>query len=178
MAHIPADRLVFVDETGTNVTMRRRRSRSLIGHRAPGKAPRNHRVNLSVVGAIAIDGVRTMMAYEGGTTRDAFLHFVNTALVPSLKPNDVVVMDNLAAHHTDGVRQLIEEAGASVLYLPPYHPELNPIEMTWSKVKALVRKEGASTLRKLAGAISRATEQIRLSDIRGWFRHAGYVTQS
>jgi transposase len=157
--------------------MTRQYSRSQVGERAKGKAPRNHRVNLTIVGAIALDGVRTMMAYEGGTTRDAFLHFVEEGLAPSLNPGDTVVMDNLRAHYTDGVKQAIEAVGATVLYLPPYSPELNPIEMTWSKLKALLKKAEARTLRLLAGAISRSCEAIRLSDIFGWFRHAGYLAQ-
>ena len=100
--------------------MTRLRSRAKHGARAFGKAPRNHRVNLTVVGAIALDGVRAMMAYEGGTTKIAFLHFVQTALAPSLKLGDVVVMDNLRAHYAAGVQEAIEARGATVLYLPPY----------------------------------------------------------
>lgn len=152
-------------------------SRAKIGERARGKAPRNHRVNLTVVGAIALDGVRAMMAYEGGTTREAFLHFVEQGLLPSLEKGDVVVMDNLRAHHTHGVRQAIESVGAQVLYLPPYHPELNPIEMTWSKLKAILRRTEARTLRSLAGALPNCRDAIRASDLAGWFRHSGYLAQ-
>lgn len=118
-----------------------------------------------------------MMGYEGGTTRDAFLHFVHEGLVPSLRKGDVVVLDNLRAHHTDGVKEAIEAAGASILYLPPYSPELNPIELMWSKLKALLRRAEARTLRALAGAISRCRTAIRPSDLVGWFRHAGYSAQ-
>lgn len=157
--------------------MTRLYARSLVGRRAYGKAPRNQGVNLTVVGAIALDGVRSMMAYEGGTTREAFLHFVQEGLCPSLRAGDVVVMDNLRAHHTDGVRQRIEAKGASVLYLPPYAPELNPIEMTWSKVKAVLRRIGARTLRALAGALAHAKAAICDQDLRNWFRHSGYGAQ-
>lgn len=157
--------------------MTRIRSRARLGQRAFGQAPRNHRVNLTVIGAIALDGPRTMMAYEGGTTRDAFLHFVETGLVASLRAGDVVVMDNLRAHYTDGVKQAIEAAGATILYLPPYSPELNPIEMAWSKFKAFLRKVEARTLRTLAGAVSCFQELIQPSDLQGWFRHSGYLAQ-
>lgn len=157
--------------------MTRLYGRALGGKRAFGKVPKNHGVNLTVAGAVALDGVRSMMAYEGGTTRDMFLRFVREALVPSLHLGDVVVMDNLSAHHTDGVRQAIEAVGASVLYLPPYSPELNPIEMTWSKVKAILRKVGARTLNSLVAALPLCTRAIRLSDLCGWFRHAGYAHQ-
>ena len=116
-------------------------SRARVGERAFGKAPKNQGVNLTIVGAIALDGVRAMMAYEGGTTREAFARFVNDALVPSLRPGDVVVMDNLRAHHSDGICRAIEAVGATVRYLPSYSPELNPIEHTWSKLKGLLRRK-------------------------------------
>lgn len=115
------------------------------------------------------------MAYEGGTTKNAFLHFVQTALVASLHQGDVVVMDNLRAHYTDGVKEAIGNVGASILYLPPYSPELNPIEQTWSKLKTSLRRIGARTLKMLAGALPRCRDEIRTSDIMGWFDHAGYT---
>jgi transposase len=172
-----AARLVFVDETGTHVEMTRLYSRSLVGQRAYGKVSRRHRVNLTVIGAIALDGVRALMAHEGGTTREAFLHFVTHALVPSLKKGDIVVMDNLRAHHFVGVQKTIEAAGCHVLYLPPYSPELNPIELTWSKVKALLRKIGARTLSTLAASLPFCRQQISPSDLRGWFEHCGCFAQ-
>jgi len=149
-------------------------SRSRVGERAVGKAPRNQGTNLTVVGAIALDGVRCMMAYEGGTTKQAFLHFVRAALVPSLRRRDVVVMDNLASHYAEGVREAIEEAGATVMYLPPYSPELNPIEHTWSKLKALLRRAEARTLRTLAAALSESSTRITPDDLVGWFTDCGY----
>lgn len=174
IAAVASTRLVFVDETGTNVAMTRLSSRALVGERAFGRAPKNHGVNLTVVQAIARDGVRAMMAYEGGTTREAFLRFVREALVPSLKKGDVVVMDNLRSHYTDGVESSIVAAGARVLYQPPYSPELNPIEHAWSKLKAILRRIEARTLKTLAAALPFCTSAISRSDIAGWFRHAGY----
>lgn len=166
-----------MDETGSNIAMTRLYSRARGGERAYGRAPKNHGVNLTIVGAIALDGVRAMMAYEGGTTREAFLKFIHDALVPSLKKGDVVVMDNLRVHYTDGVKQAIEAVGASVLYLPPYSPELNPIELAWSKLKAILRKNEARTLRALTALLPQCRSEIRDSDLDGWFRHAGYVNQ-
>lgn len=154
--------------------MTRRRSRAKRGQRAFGKAPRNHRVNLTIIGAVGLDGVRAMMAYEGGTTKVAFLHFLRTALAPALKEGDVLVMDNLRAHYADGVQQALAARGARALYLPPYAPELNPIELTWSKMKAILRRIEARTLRALAGALPRCIDKITLSDLAGWYRHAGY----
>lgn len=152
-------------------------SRALVGERAIGKAPRNQGKNLTVCGAIALDGVRAMMAYEGGTTREAFLLFVRKALVPALRRGDVVVMDNLSTHYCHGVREAIEAAGASVVYLPPYSPELNPIEHTWSKLKALLRRIEARTLRTLAAAIAQSSSKITKSDLTGWFANCGYEAQ-
>jgi transposase len=170
-------RLVFVDETGSNTAMTRSTSRALVGERAFGKVPKSARINLTVVGAIALDGVRAMMAYEGGTTREAFLKFIRDALVPSLRKGDVVVMDNLRAHYTDGVQRSIEAVGASVMYLPPYSPELNPIELSWSKLKSILRRIGARSLRALVAALPLYRSEIRASDLTGWFRHAGYEHQ-
>jgi transposase len=166
-----------VDETGTNCSMTPLYSRSRVGERAVGKAPRNHGTNLTVVGAIALDGLRCLMAYEGGTTKVAFLHFVQQALVPSLKRGDVVVMDNLKSHYAEGVSEAIEAAGASVMYLPPYSPELNPIEHTWSKLKALLRRAEARTLRTLAAALADSSSRITPTDLVGWFGDCGYEAQ-
>ena len=150
-------------------------SRSRVGERAVGKAPRNQGTNLTVVGAIALDGVRCLMAYEGGTTKQAFLHFVRQALVPSLRRRDVVVMDNLASHYAEGVSEAIEAAGATVMYLPPYSPELNPIEHTWSKLKASLRRAEARTLRTLATALRQSSSRITTDDLVGWFTDCGYA---
>ena len=151
--------------------------RARIGERAVGKAPHSNRKNLTVCGAIALDGVRALMAYEGGTTREAFLYFVRNALVPALRRGDVVVMDNLSSHYCEGVREAIEAAGASLLYLPPYSPELNPIEHTWSKLKALLRREEARTLRTLAGALAQSSTRITKADLIGWYANCGYEAQ-
>lgn len=152
-------------------------SRSPVGERAFGKAPRNQGNNLTVVGAIALDGIRAMMAYEGGTTKQAFLHFVRRALVPSLRRGDVVVWDNLRAHYCEGVREAIEAVGAHVVFLPPYSPELNPIEHTWSKLKNLLRREEARTLRTLALAIERSATAVSKADLAGWYTNCGYEAQ-
>lgn len=166
-----------MDETGTNAAMTPLYSRSLVGERARGKVPKNHGKNLTVVGAIALDGFRAMMAYEGGTTKIAFLHFVTHALAPSLHRGDVVVWDNLKAHYCEGVRAAVEAVGAKVMFLPPYSPELNPIEHTWSKLKGLLRREEARTLRTLALALQRSSTEISSDDLIGWFTNCGYQAQ-
>ena len=165
-----------MDETGSHVALTRTHAWTRSGVRAIGHVPRKgERHKLTVAGAIALDGVRCMMAYQGGTTKEAFLRFVNEVLVPSLKPNDVVVMDNLGAHKTRAVRAAIEAVGASLLFQPPYHPDLNPIEHTWSKLKNTLRKLEARTVDALALAIGAATERITTQDLSGWFGHCGYA---
>jgi transposase len=149
---------------------------SKCGQRAIGFVPRKgQRQTLTVVGAIALDGVRCLMAYEGGTTNHAFMRFVREALIPSLHPGDVVVMDNLAAHRAPAVAQSIRAAGADVLYLPPYHHDLNPIEHTWSKLKSILRRAAARTLETLSQALATTESAITTDDLAGWYRHCGYA---
>jgi transposase len=167
-----------VDETGTHVALTRSHSWTPSGVRATGRVPlKGNRLKLTVAGAIALDGVRCLMAYEGGTTNQAFLKFVHEALVPSLRPGDVVVMDNLKAHKSEVVRTAIEAAGATLLFQPPYHPDLNPIELTWSKLKMLLRKAQARTLQTLADALGAAAQRMTATDLDGWFSHCGYTPQ-
>jgi transposase len=167
-----------VDETGTHTSMTRDYARSPIGERVVGIVPRNRGVILIVVGAVALDGVRAMMAYEGGTSGDAFVRFCKEALAPSLYPGDIVVLDNLGAHRAVGVREAIETVGARVLFLPPYHPELNPIEHAWSKLKALLKKIGARDLQSLAIALKHSKDLLTESDLAGWFSHCGYQPEA
>ncbi len=165
-----------MDETGTHVALTRTHAWTRSGVRATGRVPlKGNRLKLTVAGAIATDGVRCLMAYEGGTTNEAFLRFVTDALVPSLRPRDVVVMDNLGSHKTAAVRAAIEAAGASLIFQPPYHPDLNPIELTWSKLKSILRKLEARTLETLSRALDLAYQRISTSDLEGWFSHCGYA---
>ena len=147
------------------------------GKRVVGVVPRNRGTILTVVGAVALDGPRAFMAYEGGTDKEAYLRFVEDALVPSLHRGDVVVMDNLGAHRAHGVVERIRAVGADVLYLPPYHPELNPIELAWAQVKRLLRKMAARTLQTLAIAVRDAKDAMAPADVAGWFKHCGYAAQ-
>ena len=158
--------------------MTRLYGRAQAGKRSFDRVPKNQGNNLTVLGAIALDGVRAMMACEGGTTCEVFLKFVREVLAPALKPGDVVVMDNLRVHHNFEVKAALRAAGAEILYLPPYSPELNPIELTWSKLNAIMRRVGARTLRSLAAAVEYSSSKISSSDLGGWFRHCGYANQS
>lgn len=157
--------------------MTRLYSRAQYGARAVGKVPKGKHHNLTIVGAVALDGVRALSAYEGGTTNEAFRTFVTNALVPSLHPNDIVIMDNLRAHHAEDIQGLINACGAQVLFLPPYSPEFNPIERAWSKMKTFFRQTAARTIHELIVAIPRIRDTIQLSDLAGWFRLSGYTNQ-
>lgn len=151
--------------------------RALRGQRVLASRPSNWTDNalVTLIGALARDGLRTMMTITGGTTGPVFLVFVKEFLVPTLLPGDVVVMDNLSAHKVAGVREAIENADAELVYLPPYSPDFNPIESCWSKLKALIRKLNPRTRTQLDGAIVSAMANVRTTDISGWFKRAGYA---
>ena len=165
---------MFLDEAGSHISMTREHAWCPKGERFFGAVPRNRGTVLTMLGALGLDGVRALRTYEGGTSGEVFLSFVHEVLVPRLSPGDVVVMDNLGAHHATGVRAAIESTGARVVYLPPYSPDLNPIEMCWSKVKSLLRFFAARTIPSLVNAVADAVAAVTSSDARAWFAHAGY----
>lgn len=174
---IDPQRLVFIDESGSNVGMSREYGRSPLGERIIERLPRNRGLVTTMIGALRVDGLHALMTTEGGTSRDVFLKFIREYLVPVLRPGDVVVMDNLGAHHATGVREAVEACWANVMYLPAYSPDLNPIEECWSKLKYLLKTFGARTARELIKTISFAATFITETDARGWFGHSGYGHQ-
>jgi transposase len=145
-----------------------------VGERVSGHVPRNRGTVLTVIGALTLNGVAALMTHVGGTSGEVFMHFVQEHLLPVLRPGDLVVMDNLGAHHCTGVRAAIQAAGADVLYLPPYSPDLNPIELCWSKVKAQLKRASARTIATLKEAIQAAAEAVTPRDAEGWFLYCGY----
>jgi transposase len=173
-----ARRLVFVDESGFNTSMTRLRARAPRGKRAYGKVPRNRGKNTTLIAAITLEGgMGISMTVEGATDAEAFEAYVERFLAPSLCEGQVVVLDGLGAHRTHRVRELIEARGAELVFLPSYSPDLNPIEEAFSKIKALVRKEGARVREALVEAIARALAAVTIEDAAGWFTHAGYWPQ-
>jgi transposase len=176
-AEISAERLVFLDESGCNTAMAREYARSPIGERAHDDKPSGWGKNVSLVGAIGLGGLRTMMTLDGAVDGTAFLAFVEHFLVPTLKPGDIVLMDNLSVHKCAGIREAIEAAGAQLRYLPPYSPDFNPIEKCWSKFKSILRTIGARTREALDEAIVTALKSITGKDAAGWFASAGYRHQ-
>lgn len=175
MPALPAGELVFVDECGVNRAMTPRYGRSPRGERCFGEAPRNYGKNITLLGALTPEGICACMQVESPTTAEVFTAFIEQILVPVLRPGQIVVLDNLAAHRRSRVEELVAQAGARVLWLPRYSPEFNAIEGAWSKLKGLLRKWEARTESALDEAISRAFAAITASDARGWIRKAGYV---
>jgi transposase len=169
-----AERFVFVDECSTNTSLRPLYAWSRRGERALCSAPRNWGPNVTLLSSMTLSGMGPSLAVEGATTRAVFEAYVEEALCPSLSSGQVVVMDNLSAHKGGRVRKLIEGRGCEVLYLPPYSPDLNPIEHAFSKVKALLREAGARTREALIGAMGEALSAITSRDASGFLRHCGY----
>ena len=127
-----------------------------------------------MLGALDTRGVRAMMTVEGATDAEVFETFIERVLAPKLRPGDIVVLDNVGAHKPGNARRIIEAAGASLLFLPPYSPDLNPIELCWSKLKAALKEFGARTRATLDSAIRRAMDLIGSDDAAAWFKHCGY----
>jgi transposase len=167
-------KLIFLDEAGSHVGMTRTYARSFFGQRVEESVPRNRGTVTTMLGALSLAGVIAMMTIEGGTDTEVFSAFIEQVLAPKLKPGDIVVLDNLGAHKPPSIRGKIEATGARLFFLPPYSPELNPIEECWSKIKSLLRSSAPRTRDDLDKAIAHAMLRITPSDARGWFRHAGY----
>jgi transposase len=165
---------VFVDECGTHTSMTRLRARAPRGQRAYGKVPRNRGKNTTLLASMTGGGMGPCMAVVGSTTKAVFEAYVERALAPSLRPGQVVVMDNLGAHRGERVRALVEARGCELLYLPPYSPDFSPIEEAFSKIKTLLRKAKARTRVALLEAIGRALSAITARDVAGYFGHCGY----
>jgi transposase len=172
-----ADRLLFFDESGVHLAMTRQYARSPVGQRAHSAAPKNWGDSVSLSAGIGLRGVVAPLMVRGSMTGDVFHAYVEQSVLPVLRPGDLVLWDNLSVHKRASVRELIESVGATVVFLPPYSPDFNPIEMAWSKVKTVLRSLAARTWDHLVDAVRDALSAITLSDIANWFRHCGYVTQ-
>jgi transposase len=165
---------VFLDEMGSNLGLTRLYGRAAPGQRVPDQVPGDRGGNGSTSGAIGLDGIRTGLSVPGPIDGETMRFFGEELLVPTLHRGDSVVMDNASIHKLDDIEDVIEAAGAWVLFLPTYSPDLNPIEPGWSKVKALLRSRKPRTLPDLLDALGEAFASITLHDILGWVRHCGY----
>ena len=173
---VDAERLVFVDEMGANVSLSPLYAWSPKGQRAFGSAPRNWGKNVTLLASITRRGLGPCLAVEGSTTREVFEAYLERILAPTLVPAQVVVMDNLSAHKGERVRELIEQRGCEIVYLPPYSPDFNPIEQAFSKVKGLLRRAASRTREALIEAMGRALYAVSARDAEGFFGHCGYTS--
>jgi transposase len=167
-------RFVFLDETGTATNMARRYGRSLSGTRLVAVVPHGHWRTTTLIAGLKQTGIVAPLVLDGPMTGPAFRAYLEQFLAPALVLGDVVVLDNLAAHRVDGIRQTLAAVGASILYLPPYSPDLNPIEQLFAKLKALLRKAAARTREELWSAIGRLLDACPPVECANYLNHCGY----
>lgn len=167
-------KLVFIDETGATTKMARRYGRAPRGERCRAGVPHGHWKTTTLTAGLRLNGIAAPMVIDGPMDGAAFLAYVQQVLAPELGPGEVVVMDNLPAHRVAGVRQAIEARGAGLLYLPPYSPDFNPIELAFAKFKSLLRAAAARTIPDLWMAIAEAIERFTPEECRNYFAAAGY----
>lgn len=165
--------LVFVDEAGLNLSMSRLFARAVNGERAVASIPRTKGGNVSLIGALNLDGLVAAMTVPGSTNTEVFLTYVTQILVPQLWKGAIVVMDNLKVHHAERVKVAIESVGAIIKFLPPYSPDLSPIEQCLSKLKQFLRDYEARIPESLEQAMAEAVNYITEDDAFGWFNHCG-----
>jgi transposase len=170
-------KLVFLDETWARTNMTRLRGRALRGERLVAKVPHGHWKTTTLIAALDHRGMRCSATIDGAINRDVFEAFVQQVLVPSLTPGDIVVMDNLSSHKGQRMQTLIESADATLLYLPPYSPDLNPIELAFAKLKQLLRSASHRSMTALWQDVQRMLNQITTSDAANFLRHCGYGAQ-
>ena len=169
------EKLVFIDESGARTNMTRLYGRAKAGQRVVDDVPAGHWCTTTMISSVRLDGSTACMVVDGATNKEVFLAYVQYILLPTLKPGDIVVLDNLSAHKNQETRDLIESVGAELWFLPPYSPDLNPIEKMWSKIKAILRALKARTEKALINAIAKALEAVTTSDAKGWFKSCGYA---
>ena len=174
-AQLDPQQLVFVDESGTNIALTRRYGWAPHDHRATGSVPRNHGKNTTLVAALAPDGLHEPWLIEGAMDTEAFVWYIREQLAPTLRPGQVVVLDNLSVHKAASIRQALEARHCQLLFLPPYSPDFTPIEQAFSKIKTILRGLGARTKEALQEAVHLAIEAITRQDATAWFAHAGYA---
>jgi transposase len=175
LAGVPPGRLVFLDEFGAATNMQRTHGRAPPGERVVAAVPHGHWKVVSTVAAMTSRGVLCSASYDAATDTELFVTFVRDALVPRLAPGQVVVLDNLQPHKSPEARRLVEAAGATLLLLPPYSPDFNPIEMAISKAKTVLRKLARRTVDALLDAIGEALASVTPADALNYITHCGYA---
>jgi transposase len=170
-------RFKCIDEAGVNRAMPRLYGRAPRGERVVGTVPQNYGANVTMLAALGSHGVEAVMTIDGATDAEVFRVYVEQVLRPTRRPGDIVIMENLRAHKAAGLRAAIEQTGARLQYLPPYSPDLSPIEPCWAKRKTALRTAKARTREALEHAIAQALATITVSDAHRWFHHGGYALQ-
>jgi transposase len=170
-------RLVFLDETGTNTTMARTRGRSRRGTRLIGRVPHGHWKITTFLAGLRCGAITAPFVIDRPMNGTIFLAYIRQCLVPTLTPGDIVVMDNLSSHKVAGVREAIEAAGAALRYLPPYSPDLNPIELLFAKFKTLLRKAAEREINALWNRIGKLLDAFTPQECANYFRHDGYIAK-
>lgn len=170
IAQVAPEDLIYLDESGVSTQMTRTYARAPRGERVHDAVPGGHWKMLTILGALTHTGMLAVMTVEAATDREVFLAYLEQVLCPKLRPGHVVVMDNLSAHKVQGVRERIEACGARLLYLPPYSPDLNPIEKAWANLKQGLRAAAARTVHALDHAIEKLLPSISAHDATAWFR--------
>jgi transposase len=176
MSGVDARRLVFVDECGIHTSLARLYAWARRGQRAHVRVPRNHGKNTTLVAALTWQGAQAAWAIEGALDTPAFETYVRQGLAPTLRPGQLVILDNLSVHKSPAVQHAIEARGCQLLFLPAYSPDLTPIEQAFSTLKAILRRRAARTREALLDALASALSAITVHDAHGWFRHAGYIS--
>ena len=171
-------RLRFLDESGINLAMTRLHGRAPRGERVRERVPRNYGAHTSVIGTLGISGPEAVWTVEGAVDTDVFNVYVERVLRPTIRRGDILVLDNLRAHHASRIEAVAEECGGQVIWLSPYSPGCSPIELMWSKIKASLRAAKARTREELERALVAALDLVTDSDCRGWFKHCGYQVAS
>ncbi len=174
-AQLDPEQLVCVDESGTNISLTRLYGWAPHDHRATGSVPRTHGKNTPVVAALAPDGLHEPWMIAGAMETESFACYITEQLAPTLRPGQIVVLDNSSVHKAERIRQAIEARHCQLLFLPPASPDFTPIEQAFSKIKAILRGLGARTKEALQEAVRRAIEAITRHDAAAWFAHAGYA---
>jgi transposase len=173
-SQLPTQDLVIVDETGSQINMTPLYAYAPRGERAIGKVPRNYGANLTLIASLSLSGMGEALMLDDSADAAAFEAYVEQILAPSLRPGQIVILDNLSIHQGPQVKQAIEARGCQLLFLPSYSPDLSPIEEAFSKLKAILRRVGARTREALQEAIIQALPSMTSQDALGWFLHCGY----
>ena len=171
-------RLIFLDECGTNTKMARTYGRSRRGQRCRAAIPHGHWKTTTLVAGLSLDGIVAPMIFDGAMDGDMFRAYVSHLLVNVLRPGDIVICDNLPAHKVSGIKECLKQAGARLLFLPPYSPDFNPIEKAFSQIKAILKKIAARTREELQAAITTAIDAVSNQNAKNYFKACGYESDT